>query len=228
MAHANGSSLDSVLQLLELPQRRLVQLPMVDLGDQANNFTTLVDIRIAESVLLAVVSNELGTLFKIRGVQLHGESISGLRDIPNSLSNTVLKFASQSGSSILYWKMGHPLDDVEGADELRLLSLVGLFNDDVVDRHDYLVDEHEHAAIDASITHCNVMNATDAQYVTQVSIYADTVTWVRDVSASDGSTGNGAFVIELLDLDKDNDGVFDVNDLFPFVHGFSKDSDGDG
>ncbi|GBG29521.1 Potassium voltage-gated channel subfamily D member 2 [Hondaea fermentalgiana] len=197
--------------VMRFPSFESTILSAGDLVD--DEFDAIVDISVAGDFLFAVMRDTSSNQHKVRYAQI--ADATQFTDVPNSTWHREISLSHRdSESALLYYLRGDQDDGT--ADQLRLLRFQTL-EEATKQSPDGI--QRVHCVVEApALRESNV----DTKRILDASIFEDTVVWIADL----GSGGN--LVIELLDLDKDNDGIFDILDEFPVNYGFTFDDDKDG
>lgn len=202
---------DESISIVQLPSMNNTKLWNADWIDEG--FDELIDMTLASNFLLVVVRNSATNEHKIRFAEI--SNARNFQDLENSTWPREISLSHRdSESALTYFLRGENSNGID--DELRLIRIKSL----------PAATERSPDAL--QIVHCALEAPSlrpeynDTKRIIDASVFRDTVVWLAELYEG------GPKVFELMDLDKDNDGLFDILDDFPVNYGFSFDSDGDG
>lgn len=176
------------------------------------SYDTIIDIALAHGFVYIVSFSEELSMYKLRYALQ--DSMNEFTDVPNATfgSRIMIHKSSLSSSFLLYTK----INDTDSTANQVILHTV----DTLKNHHECLLESPE---LRSEIDDGTTLGEKASKTILQLSVYNDTVVWLAQYNDDPSSQ-----VFELLDLDKDNDGLIDALDAFPYSHRFTADADGDG
>ena len=128
---------------------------------------------------------------------------------PETRTPNLLEFNSASEQGLLYWHRTGSTDNLEQEEELLLLAV----------KYVTFRDKSFSGV-------CSAARSNASQYILSAYLYNDMLVWIDRDENNIGESGLSNRV-HLLDLNKDNDQLFDFNDRFPMAWEYIFDSDND-